>query len=73
MLKAKRKKKINAHATPSRDVEKRLAAIESEVAQLRSQVGELTAKSWRRICGSMKNNPAFGEAMRLAAEIRRAD
>lgn len=57
-------------------VEERLTALEREVAQLSLKVEQLANPkgNWiERISGTMTDDPAFAEAMRLGAEIRRAD
>jgi hypothetical protein len=53
----------------------RVAALEREVAFLKMRLIQLTTPAdWLdRISGSMKDEPAFAEAMRMAAEIRRSD
>jgi hypothetical protein len=59
----------------SADVERRLTALESEVAALRKQLAELRQpeKWWQTISGTFKGDPAFLEAMRLGREYRDAD
>jgi hypothetical protein len=57
-------------------VEDRIAALEKEVAELRRRIDEATRpqENWlQKMAGSMKDNPAFPEAMALAAAWRRAD
>jgi hypothetical protein len=56
-------------------LEQRLALLEQEVAALKQHLAQLDARpNWlERVTGSMKDNPAFPEAMRLGAAIRRAD
>jgi hypothetical protein len=57
------------------EIEQRLAALEKDVGDLKRIVGAPTENgNWiEKISGSMVGNPAFPEAMRMAAEIRRAD
>jgi hypothetical protein len=58
-------------------VEERLAALEREVAKLSIKLEQLVNPkgNWieRMITRKPNDNPAFEEAMRLGAEIRRAD
>lgn len=56
-------------------VEQRLAALEAEVAGLRQRVEQLPSRgNWLEgVVGSMEQQPAFEEAMRLARELRAAD
>jgi hypothetical protein len=57
-------------------VEERLFALEREVALLKMRLEQLTSPkgSWlERVSGSVTEEEALDEAMRLAAEILRAD
>jgi len=56
-------------------LEERLAPIEVQVADLRSQVENLRSKgSWiDEITGSFKDDPEFDEILRLGREIRQTD
>jgi hypothetical protein len=57
-------------------IEERLFALEKEVALLKMRLDQLTAPkgNWlERVNGSVPDKEAFDEAMRLAAEILRAD
>ncbi|HEV3142863.1 MAG TPA: hypothetical protein VGZ47_03150 [Gemmataceae bacterium] len=56
-------------------VEERLARLESEVQELRLMILEQRFKgSWLEpFMGSMKDEPAFAEAIRLGREIREAE
>lgn len=58
-----------------RTMEQRLQALEQEVALLKQRLDQLQPQmSWiDRVSGSMKDEPEFGEVIRLGAEIRRAD
>ncbi len=54
-------------------LERRLAALEAELSQLRAVLEEKASPDqlgWRRIIGSFANDPAFDEAMRLGREWR---
>jgi hypothetical protein len=61
--------------TPPNGLEERVAKLEAEVAELKKRLAPPTdtAEWLERISGSMKDNPAFDEAMRLAREFRQAD
>lgn len=56
-------------------IEKRLAQLEREVAELKQHVGKsLRGNGWLgQITGSFKDDPEFDEVLRLGQEIRRAD
>jgi hypothetical protein len=56
-------------------LEERVALLEAEVAQLKQLVRPTApAKNWlERITGSMKDNSAFDEVIRLGHEFRQAD
>jgi hypothetical protein len=56
-------------------LEKRLAALAAEVADLKRRLDQVQPNTrWLdRIIGSMAQNPAFEEAMRYGREIRQAD
>ena len=55
-------------------LEKRLTALEQEVARLKAGIGEKSRDKlpwWERIRGAFANDPAFDEAMRLGRQYRR--
>ncbi len=57
------------------EVEKRLSALEKEVAFLKSQIGkkdEAKEPWWEEIAGTFADDPAYDEAMRLGREYRLA-
>jgi hypothetical protein len=56
-------------------VEERLSQVETELAQLRSQVnGVLTNKQWiDQITGTFQDDPEFDEVLRLGREFRQSD
>ena len=56
-------------------VEERLAHVEKDVAELKSEVQRLRpTEGWiDKITGSFKDDPDFEEILRLGQEIRRAD
>jgi hypothetical protein len=60
---------------PPTTIEERLARVEKDLAQLRSQVRRFRpGKGWiEKVTGSFKDDPDFEEILRLGAEIRRAD
>ena len=57
-------------------IERRLAALEAEVARLRVKLAkvELTSRDklpwWQAIAGTFENDPIYEEAMRLGREWR---
>ena len=55
-------------------VEERLAALEAEVAQLKTQLTQQKQETsipwWQQISGVFKDDPMFEEAMRLGREWR---
>lgn len=57
-------------------VEERLAALETEVAQLKKQLAREKPPSdvpwWERRFGAFKDDPLYEEAMRLGAEYRKS-
>ena len=59
---------------PPPTLEERVAALETEVGQLKRQKAETTsqnaAPSWRKVVGVFKDDPEFEEAMRLGREYR---
>ena len=55
------------------DLEKRVAALEGEVARLRHDLAASSAKQqpwWEEVAGVFADDPAFEEAMRLGREWR---
>ena len=56
-------------------IEQRLAHVERDVTDLKSEFGRLSSKgNWiDRIVGSFKDDPEFEEILRLGREIRQAD
>ena len=56
-------------------MEDRLAVLEREIAELRqSQSGSQSKQNWiEKISGSFKDDPEFGEILRLGQEIRKAE
>jgi hypothetical protein len=56
------------------NVERRLAALEQEVAELKRRIPGAGKPDWRqRVAGSFKDEPEFDEVLRLGREIRQAD
>jgi hypothetical protein len=56
-------------------VEERLAIVEQELAELKKMMPGLASKpNWiTRITGSFKDDPEFGEILRMGREIRKAE
>jgi len=57
----------------SSDLEKRVAALEAEVAKLKAESTKSAANQhpwWEEIAGTFADDPAFEEAMRLGREWR---
>jgi hypothetical protein len=61
---------------PSATLEERLAALESEVAQIkelvRSECAGRKEPWWERRLGAFQNDPLYDEAMRRGGEYRRS-
>jgi hypothetical protein len=55
-------------------LERRVAALEEEMARLKSQVGQTDASKpwWERIAGSFKDDPVYEKAMKLGRQYRRS-
>jgi ActR/RegA family two-component response regulator len=58
----------------SAQIEKRIAALEEELAKLRSKVEGTTAVKpwWERIAGTFHDDPVYEEAMKLGRHYRRS-
>lgn len=54
-------------------IEERLAILEKEVAELKQGKGQDKGNWIRKISGSFKDDPEFGEILRLGKEIRESD
>ena len=56
-------------------IEERLTILEKEMAELKQGAPSLQSKpNWlEKITGSFKDDPEFGEILRLGNEIRKAD
>ena len=54
-------------------IEQRLKRLETELAELKSQVRRQQVPWWKQIAGTFKNDPVYDEICRLGAAIRRAD
>ena len=53
-------------------VEERLAILEKELAELKH--AQLPPQNWlKKITGTFKDDPEFGEILRLGREIRQAE
>lgn len=55
------------------DIEQRLNRLETELAELKSEVRRQQAPWWKQIAGTFKDDPVYDEICRLGAAIRRAD
>lgn len=56
-----------------RTLENRLAALENEVARLRSRVETEAGKPWwERIAGTFANDAVYARAMKLGQQYRRS-
>jgi hypothetical protein len=63
---------VNSHSeviAMSQTLEKRVAVLESELAELKKSIRP-DKPWWRAIQGGFANDPAFKEAMRLGREYR---
>jgi hypothetical protein len=58
---------------PSPSLEQRVAAIEHELAELKSRPGNSRRKDWRRTVGVFTDNPEMKELFALAMKLREAD
>jgi hypothetical protein len=57
----------------SSNLEQRVKALEQEVAQLKSRLGEQTQPEepwWKKVTGAFRGDPAFLEAMALGRKWR---
>jgi hypothetical protein len=57
-------------------IERRLAAIEATLAEIQRRLGEPPDQprtGWRRIVGSMRDEPGFEEMLKYGREYRMAD
>ena len=60
--------------SPRSTIEERLSQVEQDIADLKSEVNRLRSNDWiDQITGSFKDDPEFGEILRLGREIRQAD
>lgn len=54
------------------NLEHRVEALERELAQIKRQLEKLRVPSWfDRVAGSFRDDPEFGEILRLGREFRR--
>ncbi len=55
-------------------LEKRVAALEEELARLRSKVEEIDALKpwWERIAGTFQDDPVYEKAMKLGRQYRQS-
>ena len=58
----------------STELEKRVAALEEELAKLKSKLEGSDASKpwWERIAGTFQNDPVYEQAMKLGQEYRRS-
>jgi hypothetical protein len=62
------------HSMTSTKLEKRVAALEEEMARLKSKVetAESVKPWWERIAGTFDRDPVYERAMKLGREYRRS-
>jgi hypothetical protein len=58
---------------PPSSLERRVATLEKEVAELKSQRGTARDKDWRRTVGVFTDNPGMQELLAEAMKLREAD
>jgi hypothetical protein len=58
---------------PALSLEQRVAALERELAELKSQRRKGRAKDWRRTVGIFTDNPGMKELFAEAMKLREAD
>jgi hypothetical protein len=58
---------------PPLSLEQRVAALEQEVAELKSPRGKMRDKDWRRTIGMFTDNPEMQEIFAEAMKIRAVD
>ena len=55
-------------------LEKRVAALESEIAEIKRRIAADAPQSWfAHVAGSFKDEPDFDEVLRLGREVRQLD
>ena len=59
---------------PSARLAQRVAALEAEVAKVKSQLEECEASTpwWEQITGTLPNDPLYAQAMRLGRHYRQS-
>ncbi len=56
---------------PAQTLEERVAILETEIARLKNEPSDVTAKPWwEEIRGMFKDDPAYVEAMQYGREYR---
>jgi hypothetical protein len=58
---------------PPLSLEQRVAALEQELAELKSRPGNGRVKDWRRTIGMFTDNPGMKELFAEAMKLREAD
>jgi len=61
-------------ASPTSQLEQRVAALEAEVIKLKSQMEAMQTSQlwWERIAGTFRHDPMYEEAMRLGRQYRQS-
>jgi hypothetical protein len=55
-------------------LEKRVATLENELAEIKLQIAAESRQSWfAHVAGSFKDEPDFDEVLRLGREVRQSD
>ncbi len=73
-VKTKTPRKNSGQTRPPTTLEKRLAKVEHELAEIKAEISRKRKEPWwQEIAGGFRGDPVFAEIARLGAEIRQAD